>query len=82
MIIDCHGHHTAAPHFRRHPALRDALELAPGARAKVFERDARRVYPRLDAALTARRPQADGGSSGSEPGARSATGAARGNERG
>ena len=60
----------------------DALELAPGDRAKVFERNARRVYPRLDAALAARTPQADDGSAGSEPGPPSATGAARGSERG
>ncbi|MEU4479030.1 amidohydrolase family protein [Micromonospora sp. NPDC023966] len=32
----------------------DALELAPGDREKVYERNARRVYPRLDAALKAR----------------------------
>ena len=27
----------------------DALDLAPGDRAKVYELNARRVYPRLDA---------------------------------
>ena len=32
----------------------EAVELAPGDREKVFELNARRVYPRLDAALTAR----------------------------
>ncbi|MGW3810885.1 amidohydrolase family protein [Micromonospora sp. NPDC005113] len=32
----------------------DALHLAPGDREKVYERNARRVYPRLDAALKAR----------------------------
>ena len=32
----------------------DALDLTPGDRAKVFEGNARRVYPRLDAALKAR----------------------------
>ncbi|MFC0505088.1 amidohydrolase family protein [Micromonospora costi] len=32
----------------------DALHLAPGDREKVLERNARRVYPRLDAALKAR----------------------------
>ncbi|SDM11743.1 4-oxalmesaconate hydratase [Geodermatophilus siccatus] len=32
----------------------EALGLAPGDREKVFERNARRVYPRLDAALAAR----------------------------
>ncbi|MET7747817.1 amidohydrolase family protein [Micromonospora sp. NPDC005367] len=32
----------------------DALRLAPGDREKVLERNARRVYPRLDAALKAR----------------------------
>jgi 4-oxalmesaconate hydratase len=31
-----------------------AVGLAPGDRAKVFELNARRVYPRLDAALAAR----------------------------
>jgi hypothetical protein len=30
------------------------VDLAPGDRAKVFELNARRVYPRLDAALRAR----------------------------
>jgi 4-oxalmesaconate hydratase len=33
----------------------DALDLAPESRAKVFEGNARRVYPRLDAALAVRR---------------------------
>ena len=32
----------------------EALGLAPGDREEVFERKARRVYLRLDAALTAR----------------------------
>src|ERR1700712_3520747 len=32
----------------------DALDLAPADRDRVYERNARRVYPRLDAALTAR----------------------------
>ncbi|MEU4215821.1 amidohydrolase family protein [Actinoplanes sp. NPDC026623] len=32
----------------------DALLLAPGDRVKVYERNARRVYPRLDAALSRR----------------------------
>jgi 4-oxalmesaconate hydratase len=32
----------------------DALDLAPGDGEKVYERNARRVYPRLDAALKAR----------------------------
>ena len=32
----------------------DTLDLTPGDRAKVFELNARRVYPRLDAALEAR----------------------------
>jgi 4-oxalmesaconate hydratase len=44
----------------------EALNLAPGDRAKVFELNARRVYPRLDAALE-KRQQADVASSG--PGA-------------
>jgi hypothetical protein len=60
----------------------EAVGPAPGDREKVFERNARRVYPRLDAALAARTPQADDGSAGSEPGPPSATGAARGSERG
>jgi hypothetical protein len=29
----------------------DALDLAPGARAKVYELNARRAYPRFDKAL-------------------------------
>jgi len=33
----------------------DALDLDPGDHAKVFELNARRVYPRLDAAMKARR---------------------------
>jgi 4-oxalmesaconate hydratase len=32
----------------------DALDLTPGDHSKVFERNARRVYPRLDAALESR----------------------------
>jgi 4-oxalmesaconate hydratase len=32
----------------------EALDLAPGDRAKVYERNARNVYPRLDAALRTR----------------------------
>ena len=32
----------------------DALDISAGDKAKVFEKNARRVYPRLDAALTAR----------------------------
>jgi 4-oxalmesaconate hydratase len=32
----------------------DALGLADADRAKVYERNARRVYPRLDSALRAR----------------------------
>ncbi|MGW3614769.1 amidohydrolase family protein [Micromonospora sp. NPDC005163] len=32
----------------------DALDLAPGDREKVYERNVRRVYPRLDAALKVR----------------------------
>ena len=32
----------------------DALNLPPGDREKVYEHNARRVYPRLDAALRAR----------------------------
>ncbi len=34
------------------------MGLAPGDREKVFELNARRVYPRLDAALAARRREA------------------------
>jgi 4-oxalmesaconate hydratase len=43
------GHHVHDP--RRYVA---AVGLAPGDRATVFELDARRVYPRLDATLAAR----------------------------
>jgi 4-oxalmesaconate hydratase len=41
----------------------EALDLAPGDREKVFEHNARRVYPRLDAALKARLRQANVGRS-------------------
>ncbi len=43
----------------------DALDLTPGDRAKVFELNARRVYPRLDAALKSRDRRVGTGSSGS-----------------
>ena len=56
----------------------EALDLAPGDRAKVFELNARRVYPRLDAALTARNRPAGAGSPTSEPGLPSMTAAAQG----
>ena len=42
----------------------EALNLAPDDRAKVFELNARHVYPRLDAALKARDRQADAASAG------------------
>ncbi|MGO9782852.1 MAG: hypothetical protein ACLPKE_05915 [Streptosporangiaceae bacterium] len=53
MIIDCHGHYMTAP--APHQQFRDAqlarlAVLAAGTeagRAKVFEGNARRVYPRL-----------------------------------
>jgi 4-oxalmesaconate hydratase len=41
------------PPLRRHPPLRRRLDLAPDDRAKVFEGNARRVYPRLDPRLPA-----------------------------
>jgi 4-oxalmesaconate hydratase len=43
------GHHF--DDTRRHV---EAVGLAPGDREEVFELDARRVHPRLDAALAAR----------------------------
>jgi 4-oxalmesaconate hydratase len=55
----------------------DALDLAPGDRAKVFEFNVRRVYPRLDAALNARKPKASLGSSTSDVGLPSSTAAGR-----
>jgi len=56
----------------------DTLDLAAGDRAKVFELNVRRVYPRLDAALKARNRQAGAGSPTSEAGLPSMTGAAQG----
>jgi 4-oxalmesaconate hydratase len=44
----------------------DTLDLAPGDRAKVFELNARRVYPRLDAALESQGRRAGTGSPGSD----------------
>ncbi len=54
----------------------DTLSLAPGDRAKVFELNTRRVYPRLDAALNARNPESSLGSPTSDAGLPSSTGAA------
>ncbi len=54
----------------------DALHLDPGERAKVFELNARRAYPRLDAALKARNQQAGAGSPTTSPGPPSTAGAA------
>ena len=54
----------------------DALALDPGDRAKVYELNARRVYPRLDAALKARNQQAGAGSPTSETGLPSTPGTA------
>jgi 4-oxalmesaconate hydratase len=45
----------------------DALDLDPGERAKVYELNARRAYPRLDAALKARNQPAEDGSPTSPP---------------
>jgi 4-oxalmesaconate hydratase len=56
----------------------EALDLAAGDRAKVFEFNVRRVYPRLDAALKARNRQAGAGSPTSQAGLPSMTGAAQG----
>ena len=39
--------------LRRRPRYVDVLDLKPADRDKVYEGKARRVYPRLDAALTA-----------------------------
>ncbi len=44
------GHHFDDTH-----RCVEAVGLAPGDRGEVFELDARRVHPRLDAALTAGR---------------------------
>jgi 4-oxalmesaconate hydratase len=41
-------------HFDDTRRYLDALDLTPDERGRVFERNARRVYPRLDAALAAR----------------------------
>jgi hypothetical protein len=67
MIIDCHGHYTTAP--RGLALWRDAqfaglndpkhryIDAVPwftlAERAKIYEGNARRVYPRLNAKLQA-----------------------------
>jgi 4-oxalmesaconate hydratase len=56
----------------------DALGLEPGDRAKVFELNARRLYPRLDMALKARNRPPGVGSPTSEGGPLSRTDAAQG----
>jgi hypothetical protein len=48
VIIDCHGHYTTAPQ-----AHTDWRTAAAG-KQQVFERNVRRVYPRLDASLKAK----------------------------
>ncbi len=49
LVIDCRGHY-----FDDTKRYVDALDITPQKRAAIFEGDARRVFPPLDALLKAR----------------------------